>query len=206
MYLVLSSLQSWSTLTRLTQQLNRRFWYFGWVSPGNQPIKRNWKEISLFSKYPDWYPSLVGSGTNLGILKRDWWNSPLFNKNTQIGTRAWWARVPIWVFWTLFNKKKQIGTRAWWAQVHCEVLELTKLGYQSGYSYWKEVDSASFQRNPISCILFHSQKKLMFSQFISLHIGSAKNPKILQTDAARKSQQTACIKLKHHLNSTLVTP
>ena len=59
-----------------------------------------WQGICLFWKYPDWYPSPPSSGTNLGKINwKEPYVQPLFNF-IQLGTRAWWTRVPIWVFWT----------------------------------------------------------------------------------------------------------
>ena len=67
---------------------------------------KNWENFNFFWLWKKY--------TRDGVFFEKRLNQPLFNKNTQIGTRAWWARV-------LHN-----------------VPEPTKLGYQSGYSYWKE--------------------------------------------------------------------
>ena len=100
--------------------------------------EENWQGICLFWKLADWYPSPPSSGTNLGKIN---WKEPdvqpLF-KFIQLGTRAWWTRVPIWVFGKQAHELAllsiyftQISTRVWWARVLYKVPKLTKLGYQS---------------------------------------------------------------------------
>ena len=93
--------------------------------------EENWQSICLFWKLADWYPSPPSSGTNLGKIN---WKEPdvqpLF-KFIQLGTRAWWTRVPIWVFWKQAHESAlfsiyftQISTRVWWARVLYKVPEL----------------------------------------------------------------------------------
>ena len=69
----------------------------GWCAASYQNSSRLVPEfggLGYFTKYP----SPPSSGTSLGILRRNWWLSPLFTLFIQIGTRAHQARVPIWVF------------------------------------------------------------------------------------------------------------
>ena len=84
---------------------------------GYQSGLNHWKEgcfISLFSKYPDWYPSPPNSGTNLGILKRGWWIS-LFSISFN-GLVSWWNSTEISESSVeLLGKTSESGsTLEWW--------------------------------------------------------------------------------------------
>ena len=91
---------------------------------------KNWENFNFF-----WlWKSIQEMGYS---LKRGWFIN-LFSKNTQIGTRVWWARV-------LHNvpEPTKLGypsVFSYWKEFKIPRLvpEPTKLGYQSGYSYWKE--------------------------------------------------------------------